>query len=319
MNPPDFHHDRLGRGQKYTVTLETGLSSRTTDVTVLIARGHRPGKTLVVTAAVHGDEYEGVRAILEVWSAIDPMTMAGDLIAVPVANPPAFWQGTRASPLDGANLARVFPGDPVGSPSAALAYHLGHSVIARADLYVDLHSAGTRWSMPMLIGYNAADERSQAAALNFGASVLWGHPTTAPGRTVSFAESRGIPWLYTEAHGGGRIDSGDLLVYSRGVTNLMRHLEILKGEPDRAPVTHHLFGDGNLDVGIDSTARGFFVPNVELLQPVKKGDELGRLHSLDGNVLETYRAPGNGMVVLRRELPVVEPGELMFFLTGLLT
>lgn len=98
----------------------------------------------------------------------------------------------------------------------------------------------------------------------------------------------------------------------------MRHLRIVPGEPERRRIEHHLYGDGNLDKGVVSTARGFFVPGVELLQPVRTGDTLGHLRSLTGEQFETYRAPCDGVVVLRREFPAVQQGELVFFLTGTL-
>ena len=75
---------------------------------MLVVRGRLPGPTLVVSANVHGDEYEGVRAIFETFNSLDPGAMSGDLLAVPVVNVPAFWAGTRTSPLDDANLARIF-------------------------------------------------------------------------------------------------------------------------------------------------------------------------------------------------------------------
>src|SRR4029077_18804374 len=93
-------------------------------IPVLLARGAATGKTLVATASVHGDEYEGVQAIFECFDELDPAQMSGDLLAVPVANPPAFFAGSRLSPLDQANLARCFPGAPDGGPTDAIAWHL---------------------------------------------------------------------------------------------------------------------------------------------------------------------------------------------------
>jgi len=116
-----------------------------------------------------------------------------------------------------------------GSPTQVLAFHLGHSIIARADFYLDLHSAGVKLLMPSMVGYDATDPRSREAAVIFGAPVVWGHPAIPPGRTISFAASRGIPWLYTEARGAGRIDAEDLAMFKRGVLNLLRYLHMLPG------------------------------------------------------------------------------------------
>ena len=107
MKPADFHPDNFERGARYTLELELGPPARNISLPVLLVRGSRPGKRLVVTAAVHGDEYEGVRAIYDVVRGLDPAVMSGDFLSVPVANPPAFWNGTRSSPLDDGNLARA--------------------------------------------------------------------------------------------------------------------------------------------------------------------------------------------------------------------
>lgn len=306
-----MHIEDCARGTKRRFTLAAG---NITDLPVLVARGAKPGKTLVATAAVHGDEYEGTRAIFEVFEAVDPAAMTGDWIAVPAANVPAFWNGTRTSPLDQGNLARVFPGKPGGSATEVIAWHLGREIIARADLYLDLHSGGVGWSMPSMAGYDASDERSYAAARAFGSSVIWGHPDVPPGRTVSFAKSRGIPFLYTEGRGAGRIDLSDLAMMKRGIRNLLRHLAIL-GEPlEQTPLAVHLFGEGNIHNGINSPGQGFFVAAVKLLDRVEKGQPLGKLLNLLGETIAEFPAPMPGLIGLVREFPKVEKDDPLFLI-----
>jgi len=318
MKPADFHPDRFARGAKYTFDLELGPAARNICLPVLLVRGSHPGKRLVVSAAVHGDEYEGVRAVFEVFRALDPATMSGDFLSVPVSNPPAFWNGTRSSPLDGGNLARLFPGSLEAGPTAAIAYYMAPSIIAHADLFLDLHSAGVKWLMPTLIGYDAGDPRSRDAALAFGAKVMWGHPGMAPGRTITFADEQNIPWLYTEAHGAGRINPEDLETFREGVFNLLRHLNIIAGPLRTAPVEWHLYGNGDIDRGIVANQRGFLLTDARLFQRASAGEELGRLINLLGETIETYRAPTDGVLAMIRAFPVVEPGEPLFLLTDLL-
>ena len=318
MKPADFHPDNFERGAKYTLYLELGPAANNLELPVLLVRGSRSGKRLVVSAAVHGDEYEGVRALFDVYHSLDPANLSGDFLAVPVSNPPAFWNGTRTSPLDNGNLARVFPGSLDAGPTSAIAYHMAPTIIAHADLFLDLHSAGIKWLMPTLIGYDAGDARSRDAALAFGAKVLWGHPGMAPGRTITFADKRGIPWLYTEAHGGGRIDPEDLETFVEGVFNLLRHLKILSGPLRTVPVEWHLYGDGDIDRGVEARHRGFLVTSAKLFQRVRAGEKLGHLCDLLGNTIESYSAPTDGVLAMIRAFPVVEPGESLFLLTDLL-
>ena len=121
---------------KYSYFLEissTG-SGEKNGIPLLIANGAREGKTLVVFAAVHGNELEGVQAIQDVFRQLDTEEMAGRLIAVPVANLPAFRVVTRNSPIDGLNLARVF-GNKDGSITEKIAYYLGKLIMPEADFF----------------------------------------------------------------------------------------------------------------------------------------------------------------------------------------
>lgn len=312
-----FHPSRYAPGGKHSLVLVLGAEAPEIALPVLLVRGSAAGKTLVVTAGVHGDEFEGVRAILDLYADLDPIGLAGTMIAVPVANPPAFWNGSRTNPIDNANLARTFPGDRHGSSSQIIAFHLGQSIIAHADFYLDLHSAGVKLLMPSMVGYDANDPRSYDAALAFGAPVMWGHPTMKPGRTLSFAGSRGIPWLYTEARGAGRIDPEDLHIFKSGILNLMRHLRMLAGPATPRPVRHRLFGDGDIDSSISAKQPGFLVPSVELLEHVNAGKELGHTVDLHGRLVESFQSPRDGVVALIHVFPMLKPGESVFLITEL--
>jgi predicted deacylase len=311
----EFNPSRYARGKKHSPVLDLRPAADI-ELLVLLAKGTNEGKTFVVTAGVHGDEFEGVRAILEVFAEIDTAKMSGNMLAVPVANPPAFWNGTRTSPLDQGNLARTFPGREQGSATEVIAFHLAHSIIAHADFYLDLHSAGVKLLMPSMAGYDAKDPRSRDAAVAFGAPVIWGHPAISPGRTISFASSRGIPWLYTEARGAGRIDDEDLRMFKDGVMNLLRHLNILPGAVAAKAPVHSLYGDGDLDASITAARRGFLVPTAQLLQEVKQGQELGRTLDARGQLVEVFKSPRDGVVGMIHVFPVVDAGDSVFLVTG---
>src|SRR5216683_3684576 len=134
MHPDDFQLTALLPG-RHSLTWEFRASGIALEIPLVIVKGARLGKTLVVTAGVHGDEYEGVRTILETYRELRPETMSGNFVAAPVANPPAFWSGTRHSPLDDGNLARVFPGRVDGAPTEAIAYWIGRKLLPLADLF----------------------------------------------------------------------------------------------------------------------------------------------------------------------------------------
>jgi len=313
MTPIPFDWNSIQPGEKLAASL--AIPGTEIVLPVLAARGIKPGKTLVVSAGVHGDEPEGIQTIFDIFRALDPQHMSGSVIAVTVANPPAFWNNSRTSPLDGANLARVFPGNPNGSPTEAIAYQFDQRILPLADLYIDLHSAGVKWQMPTLIGYCEQEPAAALAAEVFGAEVIWQHPAIAPGRTVSAAHARGIPSLYCEARGSGRIHADDLDVYYNGLRRLLQHLHILEGAHTPTPKPIRLRGDGNIDKGIEAKQPGFLTPMVDILQHVEQGQPLGILQDLWGRTLEEFFAPCSGVVVLIHALPMVQPGEPLFLIT----
>jgi predicted deacylase len=293
------------------------LSVRVTDdvaLPLLIVRGEGDGPILAVSAGVHGDEYEGVRAIFEAFELLNPSEMSGTLLAVPVVNFAAHRACSRTNPADDLNLARVFPGDPHGSITQQIAYTFGNEVIAKADFYLDLHSGGVRYEMPSMAGYEAANPRGRAAAEIFGAPAIWGHPVIEPGRTISFARDRGIPFLYTEARGAGRIHGDDLRMMRQGILNLLRHLGILRGTIERGVEPRRLFGAGNTDDGIAACADGFLITDVKVLDRVTVNERLGRLVDILGRPIEEYFAPRDATVGLVRRMPAVSKGDTLFLL-----
>ena len=91
----------------------------------------------------HGDEYEGQVLVSSLIREIEPQWVRGQLIFLPMANFPAAAAGLRTSPLDGGNLNRSFPGDAQGTPTAAIADYIEHTLLVRADYLIDLHSGGS--------------------------------------------------------------------------------------------------------------------------------------------------------------------------------
>jgi len=302
-----FRPSEYTRGRKFV--LDVGGTP------LLLVRGGKAGPTLSATAGIHGDEYEGIRTILEVFQELDPMAMSGDFLAAPCANLSAFHAGQRCTPEDGLNLARVFPGSATGSVTERIAWTVDHAVIRHADLFIDLHSGGTKFLMPSMIGYWTGDPRNAQAAEAFGARIIWAHPDLPPGRTLSVAAARGIPGLYTEARGAGRIDREDLTLFRNGIFNLLRYLRILPGAPQQSRCELRLFGDGNLDTTVSCNQDGFLVPEVDLLDEVGRGELLGRLLSLDGTCLESFFAPRAGVVALVHACPLYRAGEPLFLVT----
>jgi predicted deacylase len=326
MDLRDLDVSQLPRGRRETGWLNVTSRPDGGDwrLPFLYVTGAKAGPALLVIAGVHGDEYEGVEAIPLVFQAVRPEALRGTLLTVPLCNVPAYETITRSSPLDGLNLARVFPGDPDGSVTQRIAFWVTERLLKRADFLIDLHSGGLTYDIPTLVGYSHGsddlDRRSLSAARAFGAPVLWGHPPPVPpGRSISAAVDLGVPWLYTEAPGGGTVRPEDLTLYRDGVLRVMQSLGMLEGEPKAQPVTHHLIGSGDLDQVISAPVAGYFRPEVRLLEGVRAGQRLGAILDLFGQVAAEVRADRDGIVIMLRRLRRVQAGDGLAHLTSRLS
>jgi predicted deacylase len=195
------------------------------DLEIVEVGDPRAGPTLALIGGVHGDEDEGTLSVRRVLQRLAAAGVHGLVRAVAVANPAAYAAGSRCSPVDGLNLARVFPGAAAGAPSQRLARAITDEVITGADLLVDLHSAGRDFAMPLFCGYHDVDTATSrtaaAAAARFGVSLLWAHTAVSPGRTLSAAADLGVPAIYAEASGGGQVRGAETDAYVDGVLRLL--------------------------------------------------------------------------------------------------
>lgn len=291
-------------------------------VTVTTLRGRQPGPVVSLLGGVHGDEDEGVLAVLRVLDELRASELAGTVHAVAPANPAAWAAQTRMSPLDGENLARCFPGTDGEGPTHRLAADITTHLIEGADLLIDLHSAGMRYRMPMMCGFvndvETAD-RSRRAAEAFGTPLIWAHTDPAPGRSLSVAAELGLPAIYAECSGGGSIRRNELETYVSGVLSALADLGMLPKTRHRGDRTEPrwVYGAGDLDAGMKAKRDGLFVSAVNAGDLVNIDDEIGRCYDYQGHELEIVRAPRSGMVMFLRRQARTLADDVLFVLADL--
>lgn len=300
----------------FAVPVVARADGTSVDLAVLVVRGAAPGKTLLATAGVHGDEFEGMAALWQVYDRLDPALMKGTFVAVPVVNAPAYEAGLRTNPHDHQDMARVFPGDPAGTVTEQLAYALTHHFIRHADLYCDLHSAGQYYAMPPLVGYQLRPEplltAQREAARAFGLPLIWGTPGL-PGRSLSAAAEVRVPAIYAEITGEGRCRPADVERYCHGLQQLLAYLGLTAEAPKAQEPVWFVEDDrpqaGFLQVQNRAPTGGFFAPEVPLWGAVERGQRLGTIRDAFGTVRHVVTASHSGRTVFLRTFPRVHAGD----------
>lgn len=306
--------DRLPRGSRHSfdVAVAPLADGSWLTVPVDVVVGSRPRPRLLAIAGVHGDEPEGMLALLDFAEQCDSARLRGAVVLVPVANPPAFAAHQRRSPLDGLDLNRTFPGRPDGTPSERLAYRLVNDILTGADLVFTLHS----WYASGMVvshvevpdGENAVARKSWEAAVAAGFTRIRGGGWP-PGVLGLAAVQRGIPVLEAEIGGQGMSSSENRAAYVDHLTRLLQHLEILDGEAPPNPQVEVL-GRGLLHAPVGGMLR----LTVRLGDYVEAGSLLAWITNLHGERLADMRAPHGGLIAAVRHFVSVNPGDLVFAL-----
>jgi predicted deacylase len=284
------------------------------------------GPTALFVSGNHGDEYEGQVALCNLAKSLDPASIRGRVIILPMANFPAAMAGTRTSPIDGGNLNRIFPGDPDGGVTAQIAYFMETVLVPLADVVCDLHSGGSslmynpctlvvRPRDPSLLPPLLALLRAFGAPLAF--LTIGGNGTGADQSLAGAAARRGIPSLNTELGGAGMVGAEGLRVAERGLINVLAHVGILPAER-RIPVEGQLrlLELGGPEYFVYATERGVFEPLVEPGDMVVAGQPAGKIHRpetpWDPPTLHHFLR--DGLVLCKRAPGRTERGDCLFHL-----
>lgn len=246
------------------------------------------GPTAVFVSGNHGDEYEGQVALCNLARTLNPVTLRGRVILLPMANFPAGMAGRRTSPIDDGNLNRSFPGNPDGTVTQQIAHWIESELLPMADIVVDLHSGGSSLNyVPTVLTKRSADpvrHAAQMAALRaFAAPVAYvtggGNGTGADHTLSGGAERLGKVCLGTELAGGGTVTRAALTIAERGLRNILVHVGILpEGARIEGAASTRVVEVGGADYFIYAPESGVFEPVAELGDEVAAGQLAGRVH-----------------------------------------
>jgi predicted deacylase len=269
---------------------------------VVVIRGAEPGPVVGVTAAIHGNELNGVQIIHQLIREIQPETLAGTLILAPVLNVPGYLRGERHF-NDGTDLNRIMPGKPKGTPSNVYAHRLMTRVLPEFEYLIDLHTASRGRVNSLYVRADLTHPVTAWMAQAQNPQIIL-HNFSPDGSLRSAAMERGIPSITVEV-GNSQVFQKELVTSGvAGITNILAHLKMVDATErlGAAPVvcrsSFWMFTEsgGVLDV----------LP--ELTQQVTKGEMVARVNDVYGNIVEEYFAPGSGIVIGKSIDPVNQTG-----------
>ena len=278
---------------------------------VHVVCGRRDGPTLFVSAAIHGDELNGVEIIRRLLKRKVLSAMRGTLLAVPIVNVHGFLDQSRYLP-DRRDLNRSFPGSRKGSVASRMAYTFMHEIVDKSDFGIDLHTGAlNRCNLPQVRG-NLDDEATLQLAKAFGAPVII-DSNARDGSLRQCAADKGMPMLIYEAGEALRFDELSIRAGLRGTLNAMRHIGMLplsKKSSTAAPVV------ADSTSWVRAPESGIVVPRVELGSRVKEGQVLAMIGDPVSDEEAPVTAPFDGIVIGHSKLPLAHEGDALFHIAA---
>ncbi|HPE59975.1 MAG TPA: succinylglutamate desuccinylase/aspartoacylase family protein [Thiolinea sp.] len=276
---------------------------------VYVIHGRQPGPRLFVSAALHGDEINGVEIIRRLvrLKALD--SLRGSLLAVPVVNVFGFLSKSRYLP-DRRDLNRSFPGHESGSLAARIAHLFMEEIVSRTTHGIDLHTAAIgRDNLPQIrVDLNSKPELT-ALACAFQTPVVL-NAGIREGTLRQSASSCNVDTILYEAGEALRFDEIPIRVGVRGIVAVMRHLKMLPPGRRKLPSFEPLMSNGSKWVRTPQS--GIMRVTKAMGSVVNEGDILGHVADPFGTTEVTVRATCSGIIIGRSTLPLIHEGEAIF-------
>ena len=308
MGGPEALHFQPGSKNQMTIKVE-GTQLK---MPLSIICGEREGPTVLISTGLHGGEYPGILAMVELMRDLAPEEVSGRILALHPVNTQAFR--ARVSlilPEDGVNLNRAFPGNPHGSASEKAAWRITE-LQDLADFYLDLHSGDLFEDLTPYAYYpgDAAPEILEASRRAAGVlHVPYLTPARHPGGAICSAAQRGTPALLLERGGAGACGREEVALYKRDVINVLKYLGVLHGDPDRPLTPPREIPELTY---LESKHSALWqAAEIELGDKVRAGQELGRLFDYFGDTLEVCRAERDGVLLYRLRSLSANAGDIL--------
>nr|WP_296008069.1 M14 family metallopeptidase [uncultured Blautia sp.] len=301
-------------GEKKSGCLKIGNGEFQLPAAVL--HGKQPGKTVLITAGIHAEEYVGIQAAMELEQELKIQKLAGTVVIVKVVNRKAFeLRSGSESHEDGKNLNRVFPGDPKGTWSDRLAHAIEKELLSIADYYIDLHSGDSYEQLTPYVYYaGAADkevvEQSREMAQQADVPYMVGS-NVSMGGCYNYAASLGIPSILLERGQMGGWTQEESHSTRRDVRNILCHLGIYQGEKDYRNYYPLEVKDLCYQA---ANEQGLWYPCKKPGDMIRQGDILGVIKDYEGEILEVCKAEYGGVILYQTgSLQVQESGSVIAY------
>lgn len=305
----------IPKGTKQQVEIELpSFYGTPTTLTTYVIRGKKEGPVVFISAAIHGDELNGIEIIRRLRQLHLLNKLRGTLILVPIVNVYGAINLSRYLP-DRRDLNRAFPGHSKGALASRVAKTFFDEIVSKCDLGIDLHTASIHKDNLPQIRTNTNNEYTLMLARAFEAPVVL-HSELRDGSLRAEAQDKGIPILLYEAGEALRLDEKSIKIGVKGIVNVLRANEMLpplrrkKSTQIKTVLTRSSKWIRAHESGMIQTLK-------KLGDVVEEGDVIARIHSLFDDQKYELTTPFDGIIIGKTQIPLIHEGDAAFHIATL--
>ena len=274
-----------------------------------IIRAKKAGPTIFVSAAVHGNELNGIEIIRRLINQKKFKIIKGTVIAVPMVNVYGVVNQSRYMP-DRRDLNRCFPGSAKGSLAGRVAHIFLNEIVKHCDYGIDLHTGAIHRSNLPQIRADMSDTETKELAEVFGVSVVL-NSNLVDGSLRESAVKNQTKILLYEAGEALRFDEFSIRAGMKGILNILQHLGMKrKTATSKKKKSAPFIANGSQ--WVRANASGIVHNIVNLGDQITKGEILAEIGSPYGEVIDFVKASRSGILIGKQNIPLVQEGEAMF-------
>ncbi|MEM8528379.1 MAG: succinylglutamate desuccinylase/aspartoacylase family protein [Bacteroidota bacterium] len=292
-----------GKISHYWLQIATDGMGVPIHIPVMVARGLEDGKVLGLTAAVHGNELNGIPVIQRLFKEIDIKELKGTIVGVPVINVPSLLRKKRRF-IDGTDLNHIMPGKANGRVSQVYAWRVVNRIIKEFDYLIDLHTASNGRVNSYYIRADMADEKVRKMALLQNAQIIVHNPPN-DGTLRGTADEMGISAITLEVGDPNLFQKGMIRDGLTGIHNLLGHFGMTNSEVEEQDEDTVIC---KKSYWIYTDTGGLLTVLPKVTQKVKKGQLVATLRNIFGDLIKEYHAPEDGIVIGKSVSPVNQTG-----------
>jgi predicted deacylase len=286
------------------------------EIPVSVVNGAHEGPTLCLTAALHGDELNGVKVLQQVASGYDPVDLHGTLVCLHVCNVPGYQAQQRDIPIYDQDLNRSFPGSASGTTASRMAASIYESFVADADLLLDFHTSTRNRTTMYHARADMSDEAVVRLARAFGANVIL-DGAGEPDSLRAVATVNGTPAVTVEMGKAHRFQPALIRNAIAGVESVLAEFALRPGEPVAWPGWYRIVNTGSEKTWLRADTGGLVDMKWGPQPVVREGEPICTVTDHFETRKETVTAPFDGLIVGLLENPVALPGHPLCHLVRL--